>query len=91
MNVEKTPGLIGDGEKRLGTEMEGFGCIEEVEEALEEFSKNCEFLFGSFWRKEGVQNLSMLSCVSDNFDLRFVSRYEIIQENFHSLDFTLTT
>ncbi|CAG7895242.1 unnamed protein product [Brassica rapa] len=75
----------------LSIEMEGFGCIEEVEEALEEFSKNGEFLFGSFWRKERVQNLSMSSCVDENFDLKFVSRYEIIEENFYSLDYTLTT
>ncbi|CAH8351540.1 unnamed protein product [Eruca vesicaria subsp. sativa] len=66
----------------MSIEMEDFGCIGEVEEALEEFSKNGEFLFGSFWGTERVQNsLSMSSYVDDNFDLRFVSRYEIVEEN----------
>lgn len=79
-------------ESMMSMEMEGFGCIEEVEQALEEFSKNGEFLFGSFWGQERVQNSSsMSSCVNDNFDLRFVSRYEIIEENFYSLDYIFTT
>ncbi|CAF2090468.1 uncharacterized protein LOC103875367 [Brassica rapa] len=76
----------------MSIEMEGFGCIEEVEKSLEEFSKNGEFLFGSFWGQERIQNSSsMSSCVNDNFDLRFVSRYEIIEENFYSLDYIFTT
>lgn len=79
-------------EESLSMEMEGFGCIEEVERALEEFSKNGEFLFGSFWGRERLQNSSsMSSYVNDNFDLRFVSRYEIIEENFYSLDYIFTS
>ncbi|EOA24856.1 hypothetical protein CARUB_v10018146mg [Capsella rubella] len=72
-------------------EMEGLRCIEEVEQALQEFSKNGEFLFGSFWGQERVQNSSSMSnCGNDNFDLRFVTRYEIIEENFYSLDYIFT-
>ncbi|KAL1189638.1 hypothetical protein V5N11_006092 [Cardamine amara subsp. amara] len=69
----------------MSLEIEGFGCIEEVEQVLEEFSKNGEFLFGSFWGQERLHNSSSISsCNNDNFDLRFVSRYEIIEENFYS-------
>ncbi|XP_010502435.1 PREDICTED: uncharacterized protein LOC104779747 [Camelina sativa] len=76
----------------MSMEMEGLRCIEEVEQALEEFSKNGEFLFGSFWGQERVQNSSSMSnCGNDNFDLRFVSRYEIVEENFYSLDYIFTT
>lgn len=78
-------------ESMMSMEMEGFGCIEEVEQVLEEFSKNGEFLFGSFWGQERVQNSSSMSNCGDNFDLRFVSRYEIIEENFYSLDYIFTT
>lgn len=61
----------------MSIEMEGFGCIEEVEKALEEFSKNGEFMFGSFWGQERVLNSSsMSSCVNDNIDLRFELRNE---------------
>lgn len=75
----------------MSMEIEGFECIEEVEQVLEEFSKNGEFLFGSFWGQERVQNSSsMSSCNNDNFDLRFVSRYEIVEENFYSLDYIFT-
>lgn len=76
----------------MSIEMEGFGCIEEVEKALEEFSKNGEFMFGSFWGQERVLNSSSTSsCVNDNIDLRFVSGYEIIEENFNLLDYIFTT
>ncbi|WZZ73955.1 hypothetical protein YC2023_085325 [Brassica napus] len=44
----------------MSIEMEGFGCIEEVEKSLEEFSKNGEFLFGSFWGQERIQNSSSM-------------------------------
>lgn len=79
-------------ESIMSMEMEGFGCIEEVEQVLEEFSRNGEFLFGSFYGQERVQNSSsMSSSLNDHFDLRFVSRYEIIEENFYSLDYIITT
>uniref|UniRef100_A0A1J3EPD9 Transmembrane protein n=1 Tax=Noccaea caerulescens TaxID=107243 RepID=A0A1J3EPD9_NOCCA len=86
-------GVDSDSRKEsMSMEMEGFGCIEEVEEALEEFSKNGEFLFGSFWGKERIQNSSSVSSCGnhDTFDLRFVSRYEIVEENFYS-DYIFTT
>ncbi|XP_010528030.1 PREDICTED: uncharacterized protein LOC104805235 [Tarenaya hassleriana] len=71
-------------EGSLSIEVEGFGCMEEVEQVLEEFSERGEFLFGSFWGRERVEGSS--SCVN-KIDVRFV-KHEMIEQVFNSFDYS---